>query len=107
MTQPFPPFLQHPNVVSLLRIVETPAIIYLVLSFCPSGDLFTAIVEKNLYINHDQAITHAFLQLLDAVAYCHDRGVYHRDLKPENILISEQGQLMLADFGLASDAEWR
>ncbi len=40
-------------------------------------------------------------QLLKGVAYIHSKLVLHRDLKPQNLLISRQGQLKIADFGLA------
>ena len=40
-------------------------------------------------------------QLLTGVAYCHHHRVLHRDLKPPNLLINREGQLKLADFGLA------
>jgi Tol biopolymer transport system component/serine/threonine protein kinase len=39
-------------------------------------------------------------QLLDALAYCHSRGVIHRDIKPANIIITPQNCAMLVDFGL-------
>ena len=40
-------------------------------------------------------------QLLRGVAYCHHHRVLHRDLKPQNLLINREGELKLADFGLA------
>jgi len=40
-------------------------------------------------------------QLLNGVAYCHFHRVLHRDLKPQNLLINREGELKLADFGLA------
>ena len=40
-------------------------------------------------------------QLLDAVAYAHDRGVVHRDIKPDNVFVTPEGRVKLADFGIA------
>ncbi|OCL02036.1 Pkinase-domain-containing protein [Glonium stellatum] len=93
----------HPNVVSLVKIMDSPDCTYVVIEYCPEGDLFSNITERGKYIGNDALARRAFLQILDAVEYCHSIGIYHRDLKPENILVTDEGMTVkLADFGLAT-----
>ncbi|KAI9893418.1 MAG: hypothetical protein M1814_006715 [Vezdaea aestivalis] len=93
----------HPSVVTLESILETADTTYVVLEYCPNGDLFSNITEKCLYVGNEDLARRAFLQILDAVEYCHSIGVYHRDLKPENLLLTNNGMdVKLADFGLAT-----
>ncbi|PYH41383.1 serine/threonine-protein kinase [Aspergillus saccharolyticus JOP 1030-1] len=94
---------QHPNVVSLVRIMDSVDCTYVVIEFCPEGDLFSSITEKGNFVGNDLLVKRVFLQILDAVHFCHSIGIYHRDLKPENILVTDQGlTVKLADFGLAT-----
>lgn len=93
----------HPNVVSLINIMESWDCTYVVLEYCPEGDLFSSITEHGLFLGNDCMAKRAFLQILDAVEFCHSLGIYHRDLKPENILVTDGGlTVKLADFGLAT-----
>jgi serine/threonine protein kinase len=93
----------HPNVVSLVKILDSHDCTYVVIEYCPEGDLFTNITERGKFTGNDALAKRAFLQILDAVEYCHSIGVYHRDLKPENVLVTDQGMTCkLADFGLAT-----
>ena len=94
---------QHPNVVSMEQIIHTPDCTFVVLEYCPEGDLFSKITDDGQYVGNDQKARTVFLQILDAVRHCHSNGIYHRDLKPENILVKDNGwNVKLADFGLAT-----
>ncbi|KAJ2901563.1 hypothetical protein MKZ38_001696 [Zalerion maritima] len=96
----------HSNVVSMLKIVDQPDCIYVVLEYCPEGDLFLNITERGHYVGKDALAKKIFLQILDAVDHCHSRGIFHRDLKPENILVTDNGETVkLADFGLATSSD--
>lgn len=93
----------HRNIVGLVKVVDTLECTYVVLEYCPEGDLFTSITELGHYIGDEYLVKRVFLQLLDAVEHCHKLGIYHRDLKPENVLVSDRGmEVKLADFGLAT-----
>lgn len=94
---------EHSNVVQMLKIVSDPDCIYVILEYCPEGDLFLNITERSQYVGKDELSRNIFLQILDAVEHCHNLGIYHRDLKPENILVTDHGDTVkLADFGLAT-----
>nr|VWO95828.1 Lmo0105 protein [Ganoderma boninense] len=91
------------GVVTLHAVIEEEFYTFLVLDLCVGGDLFTAIMERGAYANNDAAVRRTFLQLVDALAACHEAGVYHRDLKPENVLCSPGAEhVYLADFGLST-----
>lgn len=93
----------HPNIVSMYKILDDPDCTYVILDYCPEGDLFSNITEGGRYVGNDALIRSIFLQILDATEHCHRLGIYHRDLKPENILVTNSGRTVcLADFGLAT-----
>lgn len=96
----------HPNVVTLHKILEDSSnLVYLVLDYCPGGDLNTMLMDTRIFAGENELIKSVFLQIVGAVEHCHSKGVYHRDLKPENILCSKDGsRVFLADFGLASQS---
>ncbi|CAL4937405.1 unnamed protein product [Urochloa decumbens] len=94
--------IKHPNVVQLHEVMASKTKIYMVLEFVDGGELFDKIVNSGR-LAEDEARRY-FHQLINAVDYCHSRGVYHRDLKPENLLLDSHGTLKVSDFGLSAFA---
>ncbi|KAL6569679.1 CBL-interacting serine/threonine-protein kinase 9 [Orobanche minor] len=74
--------------------------IYIILEYVDGGELFDKIAKYGKL--KEDAARRYFQQLINAVDYCHSRGVYHRDLKPENLLLDSFGVLKVSDFGLSA-----
>uniref|UniRef100_A0A915P5V0 Protein kinase domain-containing protein n=1 Tax=Meloidogyne floridensis TaxID=298350 RepID=A0A915P5V0_9BILA len=101
--------LQHENLVSLLRCVETPTHVYLVMEYCNHGDLAEYLFGKQTI--NELTIQHFFSQIAKALEALNKKAIVHRDLKPQNILLCnprhpnkpQPTQLIvkLADFGFA------
>ncbi|TSN95718.1 Maternal embryonic leucine zipper kinase [Bagarius yarrelli] len=92
--------LSHQHVCRLYHVVETASKIYMVLEYCPGGELFDYIVAKDRLSEVETRVF--FRQIVSALAYVHSQGYAHRDLKPENLLIDEDHNLKLIDFGLCA-----
>ncbi|TAQ88187.1 hypothetical protein B7494_g3480 [Chlorociboria aeruginascens] len=92
--------IQHPNIMKLYDIWENRTEIYLVLEYVDNGELFEHITN-NVRLEEEEAMKY-FRQILSAVGYCHSFNICHRDLKPENILLTKEGDIKIADFGMAA-----
>ncbi|KAH9731295.1 CBL-interacting serine/threonine-protein kinase 9 [Citrus sinensis] len=92
--------IKHPNVIKIIEVMASKTKIYIVLEFIDGGELFDKIA-KHGRLKEDEARRY-FQQLINAVDYCHSRGVFHRDLKPENLLLDSYGVLKISDFGLSA-----
>ncbi|XP_058112781.1 CBL-interacting serine/threonine-protein kinase 23-like isoform X19 [Magnolia sinica] len=91
---------KHPNVVHLFEVMASKTKIYFVLEYVTGGELFDKIAKQGK-LREEEARKY-FQQLINAVDYCHSKGVYHRDLKLENLLLDEDGNLKISDFGLSA-----
>ncbi|XP_011018168.1 PREDICTED: CBL-interacting serine/threonine-protein kinase 21 isoform X2 [Populus euphratica] len=92
--------VHHPGIVRIHEVIGTKTKIYMVMEYVPGGQLADKLsYAKKLRESEARRIFH---QLIDAVDYCHNRGVYHRDLKPENLLLDGKGNLKVSDFGLSA-----
>ena len=96
---------QHRNIVQFFQAGEDPIWRWIAMELAEGGDLFDKI-ESDVGVSEDVAHLY-FTQLVSAVTYMHSKGVGHRDLKPENILLSGEGNLKIADFGLATLFEYK
>lgn len=95
----------HPNVTRVLEILDSPFAMFIVLDYYPQ-DLFSAVVDQQIFRNNGQLLKHVFLQVCSAIWYCHAMGIYHCDLKPENILLDEENNAHVCDFGLVTSCAY-
>lgn len=93
--------LSHPHIQRHLNQGEQRSAEYLVLEYM-RGRTLRAVMEKHapklLPVDEVQRM---LVQVCDALAYAHERGVIHRDIKPENIMLLENGDSKIFDFGMA------
>ncbi|XP_053188032.1 maternal embryonic leucine zipper kinase [Scomber japonicus] len=92
--------LSHQHICRLYQVIETTTQIFMILEYCPGGELFDYIIAKDRLSEEETRVF--FRQIVSALAYVHSQGYAHRDLKPENLLIDEDHNLKLIDFGLCA-----
>ena len=91
--------LDHPAILKGLGSGKFNRIPYLVTQFV-EGQSLRMLIESSAPIEAEKALP-LIQKIADGMAYCHKNNVIHRDLKPENILITNDGQPVIMDFGLA------
>ena len=94
--------LEHPNIVPVYDYSEHEGRPYLVMKYIEGDTLKARLSEGPLTSAEIEKIVTA---VGSALAYAHKQGVLHRDIKPSNVLVANDGQLYLADFGLARIAQ--
>ena len=90
--------VQHPNVVNVYDCGADEAGPFLVMELV-EGETLEEVVARGAFPLRDFRILAQ--QSLEGLAAAHQAGLLHRDLKPQNLLINKDGNLKLADFGLA------
>ena len=74
---------------------------YLILDYCPGGNLGELLDEKN---NFEESLAKMYsAEILLALEELHKWDIIYRDLKPDNIVIDKDGHVRLTDFGLSKD----
>lgn len=93
--------VDHPFIMKLHFAFQTEDKLYLVLDYCPGGELF---FHLSRYRRFPERVARFYsAELVLAIDHLHSKGIIYRDLKPENVLLDADGHVKLGDFGLAKD----
>ncbi len=91
--------LRHPNIVILIDVLhDNKGSVYLIMEYCPGGDLATFLNRKPLKEKYAKKYIQ---QIANAMEYLVSRNIMHRDLKPQNIMLHDPNTIKLTDFGFA------
>jgi len=88
----------HPNVIQVYDLELLGNVNYIVIELVRGKSMREWLNMGSIPPPQVFAVMHGVLQALD---YAHRQGIVHRDMKPENVLISDDGQVKVADFGIA------
>jgi Tol biopolymer transport system component/tRNA A-37 threonylcarbamoyl transferase component Bud32 len=89
---------QHPHILPLLDSGEANGFLYYVMPFVEGESLRRRLAQRGELPVHEAV--KIMIEVCDALAYAHERGVVHRDIKPDNVLLSGRHALV-TDFGVA------
>ncbi|UCG23318.1 MAG: protein kinase, partial [Chloroflexota bacterium] len=95
--------LNHHNIVGVYDFDVFDDMYYIVMEFVSGGTLKDRIAAMTGAGDTMplSASTRVVLEVADALAYAHGRGMVHRDIKPGNIMLTDEGRAVLTDFGIA------
>jgi len=91
----------HPFIVKLNYAFQTKEKLYMIMDYCPGGDL-SEYIQLEKRFNHDKTRLYAS-EILLAVEELHKNNIIFRDLKPDNIVLDGSGHALLTDFGLSKE----
>ena len=90
-------------IVDLKASFQEGGYLFLVMEYCPGGDLMNLLIEKDILTEKEAKFYLA--ELILAIESIHKLDCIHRDIKPDNILIDSDGHIKLSDFGLLKISE--
>jgi serine/threonine-protein kinase len=90
--------LSHPNICAIHEVGEDAGQIYIAMERVEGQSLKDRIGSSGLPV---ETVLSLGIQIADAVAHAHDRGIVHRDLKSANVVVTPEGRAKVLDFGIA------
>jgi len=93
--------MEHPSIMKAVDVFEDRRRVKIVLELCEGGDLFDQMLKEKDKRLDERRSAWITCKLSRALKYLHEHHVCHRDLKPENVLFTKNGNIKVADFGLA------
>ena len=90
--------LDHPNICTIYDFHNENGVFYIAMQFVPGKNVRQLVAGRPLDLKSALSIA---VQVCDALAYTHSRGIIHRDIKAGNIMATNTGQVKVLDFGLA------
>jgi serine/threonine protein kinase len=94
-------YINHPFIVRLRFAFQDADKVFLILDYCPGGNLTACI---NRYQSLPEDIARIYMcEILLAISELHRRGIIYRDLKPDNVILDIDGHSLLTDFGLSKE----
>jgi len=91
--------LNHPNICSVFDVGEYKGSYFIVMEYL-EGETLREILKRRDSLPETEVIEIA-IQICEALAAAHEKGIIHRDIKPDNIMIKKNGRIKVMDFGLA------
>ena len=93
----------HPGIIKLLDVFESPVKLHLVTEYLAGGDLYNYLYERDFQVESEEVVRNLVLKLLNVIKFCHVNNVVHLDIKLENVLRRSEGDdigdIVLIDFG--------
>ena len=90
--------LDHPNICTIFDLDETDGVHYIAMQYVEGRNVRQLVNGRPLELESALQIA---IQVTDALAAAHTRGIIHRDIKSGNVMVTDHGQVKILDFGLA------
>jgi serine/threonine-protein kinase len=90
--------LDHPNICTIYDFHNADGVFYIAMQFIEGKNVRQLVDGRPLDLRSALGIA---VQVCDALAYTHSRGIIHRDIKAGNVIVGDTGQAKILDFGLA------